>query len=227
MKWYDVHELLKTALPQVPILREQPMRFDERAISWDSSDLRREGARLFADPGNRVDLRDLCRTTAPWFRRIQPPRDLDDLNVNTVSDIVPCDGDEWFREACGRVNDWLSTPVTYLHREDVAAHLGPFAAIECARQCSPAVRYALSLPEVAPIVEAFECGEQIDEDAWRAACLTLRSQLRYDTLLLPDAAFGVHIAYSIASGLIFGSANFEATAAYLQVERARRAGGAA
>ncbi len=224
MKWYDVHELLTTALPQVPILREQPFRFDAQSISWDPRDLRREGARLFADPRHRVDLRDLCRTTAPWFRRVKLPRDLDDLNVDTVSDIVPCDGDEWFREACGRVNDWLSTPVTYLHREDVAAHLGPYAAIECARQYSPAVRYAFSLPEVAPVVEAFERGERLDEDAWRAACLMLRGQLRYDMLPLPDAASGTHIAYSIVSGLLFGSANFEAVAAYLQGERARRGG---
>lgn len=129
MKLYDVHELLTFALPRVPIERTRPMRFDWRAIRHDPAVIAREGARLFGDPRGCVDLRDLCRTVAPWFTR-DVPRD------EYTADIVPCDGDEWFRAACGRVNEWLSRPCNHLHREAVAAYLGLHAATECARQRS-------------------------------------------------------------------------------------------
>jgi hypothetical protein len=210
MKWYDVHELLTFALPRVPIERAQPLRFDWRAIRHDPVEIEREGARLFADSHNRVDLRDICRTVAPWFTRAVP-RD------EYTADIVPCDGDEWFRAACGRVSEWLSRPCEYLHREDVAAYLGPYTAIECARQCSPTVRHLLALPEVAPVIAVFERGEDVDEEAWRAAGAAIESRFsEIGQQLHSESRLAWNIAHNAVLSLIHRQPDFTYIAPYLQ-----------
>lgn len=209
MKWYDVHELLTAALPRVPIVREQPFRFEWRSILHDPTVIAHEGARLFADPSNRVDLRDIARTTAPWFMR-------DVRRDERTADIVPCDGDEWFRDACGRVNDWLSKPCDYLHRDEVAAHLGPYAAVECARQCSPAVRALLLLPKVAPVVETFERGEPVDEDAWRAACDAVKSVGDANWRMFSEGKVTLDIAFGAVISMIHRHPDFNYICSYLQ-----------
>lgn len=206
MRW-----ALSAALPQVPLAWQSPLRFDHRSIAWDSAEIAREGERLFSDPHYRVDLRDLCRTVAPWFKRLRPASEF-------VSDVIPCDGDQWFRDACGRVLDWLAVPVTYLHKEDVAAHLGPYAALECARQCSPSARYYLSLPEVALVVERFEHEGKVDEEQWRTACLALRTQMAQPD---PTGERGASLAYSVVAPLLVGGADLFAITMHAQGRRAR------
>jgi hypothetical protein len=79
----------------------------------------------------RVDLRDVCRTIAS-------ARGLDAREV--------------FAEACHRLRAWCER-----NGGDGLGELGPFAALEVARQSSPAVRWSLdSAPKLRAIVERYE-----------------------------------------------------------------------
>lgn len=119
--------------------------------------------------------------------------------------IVPLDPDAMFRDACARVVSWLRSESG---SAEVAACLGPEAALECATQASPLVRYMLEIPALRTAFDALSKGGLPSREEAGFAHNALRVALAVEVRGTPlDAHDDAQLAVALADLLYTPAAN--------------------